>query len=50
MDWPQLTLFMLIAGRMTGCVLFNPLLGRRGVPGLIKAGLILLLTLCALSA
>ena len=46
MDWPQLTLFMLIAGRMTGCVLFNPLLGRRGVPGLIKAGLILLLTLC----
>lgn len=45
-DWSQLTLFMLIAGRMTGCVLFNPLLGRRGIPGLVKAGLILLLTVC----
>ena len=46
MDWSELTLFLLILARMSGCVLFNPLLGRRGVPGLIKAGLILLLTLC----
>lgn len=46
MDWSQLTLFLLIAGRMTGCVLFNPLLGRRGVPGLVKAGLILTLSIC----
>lgn len=45
-DWAQLTLFMLIAGRMTGCILFNPLFGRRGIPGIVKAGLILLLTVC----
>ncbi len=44
MDWTQLTLFMLIVGRMTGCIVFNPLLGRRGVPGMVKAGLIMLLS------
>lgn len=44
MFWEQLTLFMLVTGRMTGCVVFNPLLGRRGVPGIVKAGLILLLS------
>ena len=32
---------------MTGCVAFNPLFGRRGVPSLVKAGLILLLSLSA---
>lgn len=45
--WDSLTLFLLITARMTGCVAFNPLLGRRGVPGLVKAGLILLLSLSA---
>jgi len=29
--------------RMSGFVLFNPLLGRRGVPGMVKSGFILLL-------
>lgn len=47
MFWNSLTLFLLITARMTGCVAFNPLLGRRGVPGLVKAGLILLLSLSA---
>jgi len=46
MDWTSLYLFLLITGRMTGCVVFNPLLGRRGVPGMVKAGFILLLSLC----
>ena len=41
-----LVLFLLITARMTGCVLFNPLLGRRGIPGLVKAGFILMLSLC----
>lgn len=46
MDWPSLTLFLLIIGRMTGCIVFNPLLGRRGIPGIVKAGFVLLLSLC----
>ena len=44
MDWAELTLFLMIMARMTGCVLFNPLLGRQSVPGIVKSGLILLLT------
>ena len=46
MDWAALTLFLLITGRMTGCVVFNPLVGRRGIPGMIKAGFVLLLSVC----
>lgn len=49
MFWNALTLFLLITARMTGCVAFNPLLGRRGVPSLVKAGLILLLSVSAFS-
>lgn len=49
MFWNALTLFLLITARMTGCVAFNPLLGRRGVPNLVKAGLILLLSLSVFS-
>lgn len=46
MDWNALTLFLMVTGRMTGFVVFNPLLGRRSVPNLVKAGFILLLSLC----
>lgn len=49
MDWSLLTLFMLIVGRMTGCVAFNPLLGRRGVPSMVKVGLVLLLSVSVFS-
>lgn len=49
MFWNALTLFLLITARMTGCVAFNPLLGRRGVPNLVKAGLILLLSVSVFS-
>ena len=44
MDWNALTLFLMITGRMTGLVVFNPLFGRRGVPNVVKAGFILLLS------
>ena len=47
MDWSELTLFLLILARMSGCVLFNPLLGRQSVPGIVKSGLILLLSVTA---
>ena len=46
MDWTSLYLFMLITGRMTGLIVFNPLLGRRGIPNMVKAGFILLLSIC----
>lgn len=49
MDWTALTLFMMITGRMSGCILFNPLLGRRGIPGIVKAGFVLLLSVCVFS-
>lgn len=46
MDWTSLYLFLLITGRMTGLIVFNPLLGRRGIPNMVKAGFILLLSIC----
>lgn len=49
MDWSALTLFLLITGRMTGFVAFNPLLGRRGIPSMVKAGFIMLLSICVYS-
>ena len=44
MDWDALTLFLMITGRMTGLVVFNPLFGRRSIPGIVKGGFILLLS------
>ena len=49
MDWNALTLFLMITGRMSGFVVFNPLFGRRGIPNIIKAGFILLLSICVFS-
>ena len=43
-DWERLTLFLYITARMSGFVLFNPLLGRKSLPGLFRAGLILSLS------
>lgn len=43
-DWERLTLFLYITARMSGFVLFNPLLGRRNLPGLFRVGLILSLS------
>lgn len=41
----ELLALELIAARMSGFVLFNPILGRGNIPGYWKAGLILVLTL-----
>lgn len=49
-DWDSFTLFLYILMRMSGFVLFNPILGRTGLPGLFKAGMILLLSLSVLSS
>lgn len=43
-DWEQLTLFFYILVRMSGFVLFNPILGRNGIPGIVKSGFILVLS------
>ena len=39
-DWGELTLFLYITARMSGFVLFNPVLGRRNIPGIFRGGLI----------
>lgn len=44
MDWERFTLFLYILARMSGFVLFNPLLGRQSIPGLFKGGMTLVLT------
>lgn len=40
-DWERFTLFLYILMRMSGFVLFSPILARRGIPGLVRAGFIL---------
>ena len=45
MDWAQVNLFFLILSRMSGFVLFNPIFGRQNVPGIVKSGLVLLLSI-----
>lgn len=40
----QLTLFTLILMRMSGFILLNPILGRKNIPALVKAGMIFVLT------
>ena len=42
-DWQALTLFLYITARMSGFVLFNPIFGRRSIPGIFRAGLALVL-------
>lgn len=36
-DWQALTLFLYITARMSGFVLFNPIFGRRSIPGIFRA-------------
>ena len=42
-DWQALTLFLYITVRMSGFVLFDPIFGRRSIPGIFRAGLALVL-------
>lgn len=44
-DWSRFTLFLYILMRMSGFVLFNPLFGRRSVPGIVKSGISLVLAI-----
>lgn len=46
-DWAQLTLLFLIMSRMSGFILFNPLFGRQSIPGIVKSGLIMLMSVMA---
>ena len=47
MDWAEVTLFLLSLSRMSGFVLFHPLFGRQSLPGIVKSGLVLLLSFTA---
>lgn len=40
----NLTIFMLIAMRLSGCILFNPIFGRKNIPVIFKVGLVLFIT------
>lgn len=48
-DTAQLTLFSLVAMRMSGFILFNPIFGRKNIPAPVKAGFIMVLTLAVYS-
>lgn len=48
-DWAELTLFLYITARMSGFILFNPILGRGSIPGPFRAGLILVLSVFVIS-
>ena len=41
--WEELYFFEAVLMRMSGFVLFNPILGRNNIPGYVKAGIILVL-------
>lgn len=41
----QLNLLLMIFMRMSGCIMFNPILGRRNIPNIFKIGLSLILSL-----
>lgn len=44
-DWARLYLFELIFMRMSGFLLFNPLLGRSNLPAMVKTGMALVLSI-----
>jgi len=49
-NWSAFTLFLYILMRMSGFVLFSPLYGRSSVPGIVKAGFILMLAVAVYGA
>ena len=42
-EWQELTLFLYITARVSGFVLFNPILGRNSIPAIVRTGFILVL-------
>jgi len=49
-DWSAFTLFLYILARMSGFVLFNPILSRTGFPAIFRAGVILVLSISVYAA
>lgn len=45
-EMPGFLLFTLIVMRMSGFILLNPIFGRRNIPNLVKAGMIMALSVC----
>ena len=43
-DWAELTLFLYITARVSGFILFNPILGRTNVPAAFRGGMVLVLS------
>lgn len=43
-EWEGLTLFLYILARMSGCILCNPILGRRTIPTIVRSGMVLVLS------
>lgn len=43
-DWAELTLFLFIVARVSGFILFNPILGRTTIPASFRAGMVLVLS------
>ena len=43
-DWAELTLFLYINARVSGFILFNPVLGRTNVPAAFRSGMVLVLS------
>ena len=44
MDY-DFTLLLLVFMRMSGCIMFNPILGRKNIPVILKVGLTLMLSI-----
>ena len=44
LDWPELTLFLVVTARVGGFVLFNPILGRTNIPAAFRTGMALVLS------
>lgn len=49
-DWIELTLFLYVMARISGFILFNPLLGRTNIPTVYRAGFVIALTCSAMSS
>ena len=48
-DWQELTLFLYVIARVSGFIIFDPLLSRSNVPAFFRAGLILTLSVFMMS-
>jgi len=44
-DWAELILFLYVTARISGFILFNPILGRSNITAMFRAGMILVLSL-----